>query len=199
MTTCRKPETVEACFTPSNNSPSISILHTTLFDASGKAFSAYYHDDAGVLIDPSVFMGGGVAKIGSAGSILPKSQCWEIPEQVFMGTDAAPFIIVPGDLEIVSVGGQGNQLGPFVNDPGDIEYSIDGVTFDTWGNTVGGNGNQAVIDQDPLYIRNPDTGTTVLFDITALTGGGSPTYAATATIPGQSFNCLLYTSPSPRD
>ena len=192
MTTCRKPETVQACFTPSNNSPSVSILHTTLFDASGKAFSAYYHDEAGNIVDPSVFMGGGVAKIGAAGSILPKKQCWEVPGQVLIGTNAAPFVIVAGDLEIVSQGGQGNALGPFVNTAGGLEFSIDGTTFGTWGNTVGGNGNQAVIDQDPLYIRNPTTGTTVPFDITALTGGGSPTYAATATIASQSFNVTVY-------
>lgn len=192
MTTCRKPETVQACFTPSNNSPSVAILHTTLFDTNGKAFSAYYHDEAGNIIDSSVFMGGGVAKIGSVGSILPKKQCWEIPGQVLTGTNAAPFIIVAGDLEIISQGGQGNALGPFVNTAGGLEFSIDGIAFDTWGNTVGGNGNQAVIDQDPLYIRNPATGTAVLFDITALTGGGSPTYAATATIERQSFDVTVY-------
>ena len=192
MTTCRKPETVQACFTPSNNSPSVAILHTTLFDDAGKAFAAYYHDDAGTVIDPTTFMGGGFAKIGDVGSILPKKQCWEVPEQVLTGTDAAPFVIVEGDLVIVSQGGQGNQLGPFVNTQGDLAFSTDGVTFDTWGNTVGGFGNQNVIDTDPLYIRNPATGTTVQFDITALTGGGSPTYAAIATIPAQSFNVTVY-------
>lgn len=122
----------------------------------------------------------------------PKKQCWEVPAQVLMGTDAAPFVIVAGDLEIVSQGGQGNSLGPFVNTAGGLEFSIDGTAFDTWGNTVGGNGNQAVIDQDPLYIRNPATGTTVPFDVTALTGGGSPTYAATVTVPAQRFDVVVY-------
>ena len=129
MTTCRKPETVQACFTPSNNSPSVAILHTTLFDDAGKVFAAYYHDDTGTLIDPTTFMGGGVAKISDVGSILPKKQCWEVPEQVLTGTDAAPFVIVEGDLVIVSQGGQGNQLGPFVNTEGGLVFSTDCLLY----------------------------------------------------------------------
>ena len=86
MAICRNPETVQACFTPSDGSPSVSILHTTLFDVSGKAFSAYYHDEAGNIIDSATFMGGGTAKIGQQTTAdQPVTTCYELTTNINNG------------------------------------------------------------------------------------------------------------------
>ena len=189
MTKCRKPEAVPACFTPADGSDPVSILYTALYDADSKPLGGHYQDETGAIIEPSTFMGGGTASIGACVATITEPQCWEVPARVLEGNSDAPFEIAD-DLIIVSQGGQGNALGPFVNTQGGLEFSVDGTTFGTWGNTVGGNGNQFVIDQDPLFIRNPVTRTTVPFDITVLTGGGSPTYAAIVNIPAERFTVI---------
>ena len=185
---------VQGCLTRADGTRESVFIHFTYqkaADGEHDAVVEVYTDAEGEEFE---LQAGETVTVGACAAVQrePKKQCWEVPGQALTGTDAAPFVIIAGDLEIVSQGGQGNALGPFVNIAGGLEFSIDGTTFGTWGNTVGGNGNQAVIDQDPLYIRNPDTGTAVPFDITALTGGGSPTYAATATIASQSFNVTVY-------
>jgi len=63
MSQCRDQEVKLGCFTPTEGKP-VTVKHVTVFDEKGVNIAEYYADAEGVTIDPSTYLGGGVATLG---------------------------------------------------------------------------------------------------------------------------------------
>lgn len=122
-----------------------------------------------------------------------KTRCFLQPESTntITGTDAAPWILIAGDIELTRAGGDQAGNGGFQNAFGEIEYSRDGgATFGTFSQILGGGQSQTGV---PLVIRNTVTGTEVPIVLQVFVGGGSPTYEGLSiqVTPEVRFECQI--------
>ena len=120
-----------------------------------------------------------------------KVQCFQVPggSQTISGSEAADWVLIPGELEIRTVGGNQAGGGPFVNAvPGNLEWITDQHTsFGNWQTTFQGSGGPSLFTG--VQVRNADTQNAIPVSFSSFSGGPNTQYLATATIvsPEQNF------------
>lgn len=129
---------------------------------------------------------------GPCAAPTPKiaNECYVAPESsnLIEGSEAAPWVIIPGVLELVRNAGGGGTPGFTNNAPGGLEYSLDGTNFGAFGSAVLGGDLPGTV-----FIRNTATGDTVEAQITSWAGGGNNAFAGVAVVvtPEQAYTCQV--------
>ena len=83
MAACRDNEISFACFAPNSGADPVTIRSVTVFDDMGRVFATYYINSVGGIIDPALYLGGGVVTAG----LCTGEECEVIIEQTYVTVD----------------------------------------------------------------------------------------------------------------